>query len=108
MIRALEFVMRNPLLQGVRCHLLRAGQVDDTAKWYLEEAAARLRQVGYPVVTHAIAGPPEAVLADVIGREGIQLMVMGAYGHSPIRTFLLGSTTTNMVRTCDIPILMFR
>jgi len=33
---------------------------------------------------------------------------MGAYGHSPIRQFILGSTTTTMVRTCQIPVLMFR
>jgi nucleotide-binding universal stress UspA family protein len=33
---------------------------------------------------------------------------MGAYGHSPIRQFILGSNTTSMVRTCQIPVLMFR
>lgn len=33
---------------------------------------------------------------------------MGAYGHSRIREFILGSTTTTMVRTCLVPVLMFR
>ncbi len=36
------------------------------------------------------------------------LLVMDAYGHSPIRAFILGSTTTAMVRTCPVPVLMFR
>jgi nucleotide-binding universal stress UspA family protein len=33
---------------------------------------------------------------------------MGAYGHSPIREFILGSTTTSLIRTCLVPILLFR
>jgi len=33
---------------------------------------------------------------------------MAAYGHSPIREFILGSTTTPTVRTCQVPVLMFR
>jgi nucleotide-binding universal stress UspA family protein len=106
--KAIEFALASPLLQGLGCHLLRAGHVDDTAKWYLEEAATKLRHGGYEVTSHAIPGPPETVIADVIQRECIQLLVMGAYGHSPIRAFILGSTTTNMVRTCPIPVLMFR
>ncbi|MHB1307361.1 MAG: universal stress protein [Limisphaerales bacterium] len=106
--RAIDFVLASPLLQGLDVHLLRAGQVDDNARWYLEEAAARLRQGGYRVASHAVAGAPESVIADVIQRERIQLLVMGAYGHSPIRAFILGSTTTNMVRTSPVSVLMFR
>ncbi|MEO6054349.1 MAG: universal stress protein, partial [Chthoniobacterales bacterium] len=37
-----------------------------------------------------------------------QLLVMGAYGHSRIRQLMVGSTTTAMVRTCQVPVLMFR
>jgi nucleotide-binding universal stress UspA family protein len=48
------------------------------------------------------------MIAEAIEREGIQLLVMGAYGHSPIRHLILGSTTTTMVRTCHVPVLMFR
>jgi nucleotide-binding universal stress UspA family protein len=82
--------------------------VDDKAKWYLDEAAAKLRSVGYAVTSHATSGDPETVIADAVKREGIQLLVMGAYGHSPIRVLILGSTTTTMVRTCLVPVLMFR
>ena len=106
--RALDFVLASPLLQGLNAHLLRAGQVDDKARWYLEEAAARLRQGGYQVASHAVTGAPESVIAEVIQRERIQLLVMGAYGHSPIRAFILGSTTTNMVRTSPVSVLLFR
>jgi nucleotide-binding universal stress UspA family protein len=106
--RAIEFALTSPLLRGLGCHLLRAGHIDDKAGYYLDEAAARLRHGGYEVTRHAISGAPEKVIAEVIQREQIQLLVMGAYGHSPIRALILGSTTTNMVRTCPIPVLMFR
>jgi len=106
--KAINFALTSPLLKGLKCHLLRAGSVDDKAKWYLEETATEMRNGGYEVTTHAVDGAPEKVIADVIQRERIQLLVMGAYGHSPIRAFILGSTTTNMVRTCPVPVLMFR
>jgi nucleotide-binding universal stress UspA family protein len=33
---------------------------------------------------------------------------MGAYGHSRIRNFIIGSTTTEMVRSVKIPVMLFR
>lgn len=106
--RALDSALSSPLLRGLGCHLLRAGHVDDKARWFLGEAAGRLRAGGFDVTTHAVEGAPEKVIPEVIQREGIQLLVMGAYGHSPIRALILGSTTTHVVRTCPVPVLLFR
>lgn len=33
---------------------------------------------------------------------------MGAYGHSRIRQFLVGSTTTSMLRSTTSPLLLLR
>jgi nucleotide-binding universal stress UspA family protein len=33
---------------------------------------------------------------------------MGAYGHSKIRRFLLGSTTTKMLKTAKKPLVILR
>lgn len=106
--KAVEFALSNPLLRGMHCHLLRAGKIDDDAKWFLEETAEKLRQGGFQVLAAAQAGPPEEIIANVVKTCEIDLLVMGAYGHSPIRNLILGSTTTSMVRTCQIPVLMFR
>lgn len=107
-LKAIDFVIANPLLQGLECQLLRAGKIDDQARYYLEETTGRLRDAGFSVSSEAIAGPADEVIAEAVKRERIDLLVMGAYGHSPIRQFILGSTTTTMVRTCQIPVLMFR
>jgi nucleotide-binding universal stress UspA family protein len=36
------------------------------------------------------------------------MLVMGAYGHSPLRTLIVGSTTTAMIRTVHVPVLLVR
>jgi nucleotide-binding universal stress UspA family protein len=106
--KALDFAIASPLLKGIGCYILRAGHVDDKARWYLDEAANKLRAAGYDVQSEAISGTPEVVIAEAIQRQNADLLVMGAHGHSPIRELILGSTTTAMVRTSPVPVLMFR
>ena len=48
------------------------------------------------------------MISDVVRNEKIGLLVMGAYGHSRIRSLVIGSTTTEMVRSCKVPVLLFR
>jgi nucleotide-binding universal stress UspA family protein len=107
-LKAIDFVLSNPLLKGLHCHLLRAGKIDDTARYYLAETAAKLRTAGYDVTAAAVSGTADEVIAKAVQDQNIDLLVMGAYGHSPIRQFILGSTTTTMVSSCQIPVLMFR
>ena len=73
----------------------------------LEGAAATLRKGGYVVTAENMAGNPESVIADKVLSEGFDLVVMGAYGHSRIRNLIIGSTTTEMVRSCMVPVLLF-
>jgi len=107
-LKAVDFVLNNPLLKGLHCHILRAGKVDDNARYYLEETAGKLRDAGFTVISAAEPGPAAQIIANMVKSSEIDLLVMGAYGHSPIRNLILGSTTTTMVRTCQIPVLMFR
>jgi nucleotide-binding universal stress UspA family protein len=106
--KAIEFAVASPLLKGIDCHLLTTGRVDDDARWFLGEAAEKLRVAGIDATTHAHGGDPESVIAESVETIGAQLLVMGAYGHSRIRQFIVGSTTTTMVRTCPVPVLLFR
>jgi len=36
------------------------------------------------------------------------LLVMGAYGHSRIRSLIIGSTTTAMIRSCKVSVVLIR
>jgi len=107
-LKAVDFVLHSPLLKGLHCHILRAGKIDDKAHYYLEETAGKLRAAGFQVTSQASAGPAETIIAGAVKEQHANLLVMGAYGHSRIREFILGSTTTTMVRTCLVPVLMFR
>jgi nucleotide-binding universal stress UspA family protein len=105
--KALKCLLYEPLLKEAECHILRSGKIDADAEWLLNEAAAKLAGCGYQVKIHSIAGSVEGVISDTIQKENIQMLVMGAYGHSRIRQLIIGSTTTTMVRTCQVSVLMF-
>ncbi len=53
-------------------------------------------------------GQSETIVAQTVESEGIDLLVKGAYGHSRVRSLIIGSTTTGMVRSCKIPIALCR
>ena len=53
-------------------------------------------------------GQPETVIAREVETDHYDLLVMGAFGHSRIRNLIIGSTTTEMIRSCKIPVLLFR
>ncbi|MOA66376.1 Universal stress protein family protein [compost metagenome] len=55
-----------------------------------------------------LAGEVEPTLHAYQAQHQIDLLAMGAYGHSRIREFLVGSTTTSMLRTTVTPVLMLR
>ena len=43
-----------------------------------------------------------------VDEAGFGMVVMGAYGHSRIRSLVIGSTTTEMLRSCKVPVLLIR
>ncbi|WP_371133651.1 universal stress protein [Thiobacillus sp.] len=64
----------------------------------LEWARAMLAQAGFAVTALLRSGQVEDVLCAYRTEHAIDLIVMGAYGHSKIREFLVGSTTTRSAR----------
>jgi len=55
-----------------------------------------------------VPGQPEEELGRLVEEEGFGMVVMGAYGHSRIRSLIIGSTTSEMVRACRVPVLLIR
>lgn len=106
--KAVKFAIENPLLKGLKLTLLAAGKPTSGIDHELELAKDQLQQAGYEVTVRKSEQNPETALAETISEEQIGLLIMGAYGHSRIRQLIVGSTTTIMVRTCRIPVLMFR
>lgn len=107
-LKAIQHVATHPLLQGMDCHLLMVGREDHEHKLSLDRAATSLREKGFTVTSDLLPGDPDEVIAAETSKRGIDLLVMGAYGHSRVRNLILGSTTTHLIRTCQIPVLLFR
>lgn len=106
--KAVEYVAANPLLQGVECHLLKIGPDTEENRNSLTQAATTLQQGNFAVQALLQPGHADDAIAAYVKANAIDLLVMGAYGHSHIRTLIIGSTTSNMLRACPIPVLMFR
>jgi len=107
-MKAVRHIASGKLFTGLPCVLLSVGKPTDTMQEKLDEAAAILRKAGYSVDAGFASGDPEDVIKDKIETDKIDLLVMGAYGHSRIRNLIIGSTTTEMVRSCQVPVMMFR
>ena len=92
----------------MHCYLLYVGSGNAKIEASLAEAEATLRNAGYDVTIEQRDGEPEKIIGDVVAQDHIDLLVMGAYGHSAIRQLIVGSTTSAMIRTVKIPVLLFR
>ncbi len=106
--KAVAYAAEQPLLKGLACHLIAAGNARPSLSDELAAAERQLSAAGYQVAAEQIRGDPEQVIDEAVNRHHIDLLVMGAFGHSRIRQFIVGSTTTTMVRTVQIPVLLFR
>lgn len=106
--KAVHHIATHSLLRGMECHLVAVGKPGSELAKALEDSATALRGAGYQVTADLLAGDPDEVIAAQVKEREAGLLVMGAYGHSPIRQFILGSTTTTLIRTCLVPVLLFR
>lgn len=106
--KAIEFLISNPNFNDFECHVVMAGKSDGGSNKHLDWARGMLADWGGTHTVESRVGDPVAVLEAYVKEASIDLLIMGAYGHSPIRQFIVGSTTTEMMRGCLIPVLLFR
>jgi len=106
--KAVDMVARSPLLRGLHCHVVMVGEDKADSRESLDWARAHLEAAGFDVTAEILPGEVEAALCAYRDLHAIDLIVMGAYGHSRIREFLIGSTTTKLIRQSKVPLLLLR
>lgn len=108
--RMLQFLVQSPAFKGLELHLLTVGKkLDDSAAIaHLNEAEQKTKAAGFEPVRQLLHGEPETAMTAYIAQHDISLLLMGAYGHSRIRHLVIGSTTAQMLRSSNIPVLLFR
>ncbi|WP_290785642.1 universal stress protein [Halomonas sp.] len=106
--KGVEMLARSPLFDGIPVHVVIVGAETVDHRSQLDWALKTLRDAGHEAEGAIRAGEVEATLRGYQEELGIDLLVMGAYGHSRIRHLLLGSTTTEMLRKAKVPVLLLR
>lgn len=106
--RGVEMIAASPLWRGLPCHLVMVGEQRDPGRRQLDWARKTLEAAGFEAPVALLGGEVERALCDYRARHDIDVVIMGAYGHSVVRRFLVGSTTTNVIRNATVPVLLLR
>jgi len=106
--RGVEMVANSPLFRGLPIHLLMSGKESQSAPKQLEWAKNTLEAAGFEAPASLIPGDAEQLIEKTVKAQDIDLLIMGAYAHSPLRSLLFGSKTTDLLRTATIPTLLLR
>ena len=105
--KLIDKAIQTPLLKGLDCHLVMIddGGSKDAA---FEKARVQLEESGIKVTAASLTGAVDKALIDYQQQHEIGMMVMGAYGHSQLRQFFVGSNTTKVLSNSSVPLLLIR
>lgn len=106
--RGVEMIAESPVFRNFPVHLVMVATNTAERREQIERACRQLDAAGCETHMEIRAGNVEQVLHGYQDEHDIDLMVMGAYGHSRIRRFLVGSTTTHMLKTTRTPLVVLR
>ncbi len=107
-IKTVDQVSRSPILDGLGCTVVMAGADTSENRKKLDDAAVILKAAGYAPGVALVQGAPDKVISEMVEKQGFDLLAMGAYSHSRLRSLFIGSTTTEMIRSCKVPVVIFR
>lgn len=107
-IKTVDQVSRSPILDGLGCKVVMAGADTPENRKKLDDAAVILKAAGYAPDVALVQGAADKVISETVEKAGYDLLAMGAYSHSRLRNLFIGSTTTEMIRSCKVPVVLFR
>ena len=100
--KMLQRIAQSDLLKTLQCHLLYVGDHPEM----LTEPEKYLKDAGIEVVSVYRYGDVAQNILEYQAEHKIQLIVLGAFSHSKIHQFFLGSITTTIFRNANVPLLV--
>ena len=85
-----------------------AGPGRAAARAYLERVAARFAGEGPEVECVVLEGPPATMIARRTVDSGADLVAMTTHGRSGVARLLMGSVAEQVLRTADVPVLLWK
>lgn len=107
-MKAVDHISRSSFFAEMPVTVVTVGNETPEVTKGLADAKALLAAAGIEAQTRIVPGQPEEELGKMVEADGFDMLVMGAYGHSRIRSLVIGSTTTAMMRSCKVPVLLLR
>ena len=106
--KAVQRIIRSDLLKGLPCHLVTVRNKVDDQMGRFERTKALLESEGFEVTARYLEGDIYDSLLGYKQQHDIDLMLIGAFAHSKIRQFFLGSNTLRMIESATKPIIVLR
>ncbi len=106
--RGVRIIAASKLFRGMHIHLLMSGKRPRDADKQLDWAREKLTKAGFESTASYLPGDPERVIAQEVLEREIDVLIMGAYSHSWWRRLLLGSKTSDLLRSARVPTLLLR
>ena len=107
--KALAFAANNSLFSGLECHVVMVCKDARAKQDKLSAAHKSLETAGLSVQSQIIeSSSVDEAVTNYVEDKNIHMVLMGAYGHSPIRRFFLGSTTSAQIAKTHVPVMLFR
>ncbi|WP_236672254.1 universal stress protein [Croceicoccus sp. YJ47] len=104
---AVNRLCQSPVYAGLPVTIVIVGADDRTHRDVLTLGVERLREQFEVTAVHR-QGKADQVIAEVVKDTPGAMLVMGAYGHSPLRQLIVGSTTTSVLRMVHAPVMLAR
>ena len=105
--RALSIAAELAARPGVNCTLITVAHSEDTGAEVLAPAESfLLHHSVIPKKQIVVNSKPSSVICGLAASEGVDLVIMGAYGHSPIREVFFGSTTERILSHCTANVIL--
>lgn len=105
--KLIEKAKNTPLLAGLECHLVMINDSGDQTAAF-KQASNQLKDAGIGVTERVLTGHVDAALLDYQQQQQLGMIVMGAYGHSKLRQYFVGSNTTQVLLKSTVPLLLIR
>ena len=106
--QAAERMMESPLLTGLTIHVVMIGKITSQYERIVNACVNRFQDAGFNARGANSVGEIAAAICTYQSAHSIGLTVMGAYGHSRVRHWLLGSHTSELLRVSTTPVLLLR
>ena len=107
--RALDFLAADQMFEGMTITVVTVEEKGrPPATQTLDEAVSKLGSNGRKCAKKILSGEVESTISAFAESSNTDLLVIGAFGHNRLREFFIGSTTTELLRTKNMPLLCFR